>query len=284
MPFRKFVVITLPAMLLATPALAQQAGGPPPGVRPDPQAWPADRVTIGLGGGIGPDYSGSDDYRFQPGGVVQGSVSGFAFAMRGTNFYVDLVREKQGARSDLIAGPVVQLRSNRSGKIADPRVAALGKRKTAVELGGYVGYGKRGVFSRFDELSADVAVVQDVAGSHRSLIVTPSLGYSTVVGGKSFALVRMSADFVGKGYAQSYFDVPVGATLQPYSTGGGGLKSIALTGLLTRDFGGDPRTGFSLFGLASYSRITGKFAKSPVVAVAGSPNQALGVVGLGYSF
>ena len=72
--------------------------------------------------------------------------------------------------------------------------------------------------------------------------------------------------------------------MQPYSTGGGGLKSIALTGLLTRDFGGDPRTGFSLFGLASYSRITGKFAKSPVVAVAGSPNQALGVVGLGYSF
>jgi len=284
MSFRKFVAIALPSMLLATPALAQQAGGPPPGVRPDPQAWPADRVTIGLGGGIAPDYSGSDDYRFQPGGVVQGSVSGFVFAMRGTNFYVDLVREKQGARSDLIAGPVVQLRSNRSGKIADPRVAALGKRKTAVELGGYVGYGKRGVFSRFDEITADVAVVHDIADSHRSLIVTPSLGYSTVVGRKSFLLMRVSADFVGKGFAQSYFDVPAGAALKPYATGGGGLKSIALTGLLTRDFGGDPRTGFSLFGLASYSRITGKFAKSPVVAVAGSPNQALGIVGLGYSF
>ena len=268
------------AFLASAPAWAQPVQGPPAAG----SQWSPDRVTVGLGGGIGPDYSGSNDYEFQPGGVVQGSVSGFAFAMRGLNLHVDLARERRGATLDLIAGPVVQLRLDRSGTVKDARVAALGKRAATVELGGYVGLGKRGVLSRFDEVSADVSLVQDVGGVHRSHVIRPSLGYQTLLGRRTFAMARVSADIVGKKFARTYYDVPAGAPLAPYSTNGGGLESVGATLLSTHGLGRDPSRGWSLFALGGYSRITGKFARSPVVSSAGSANQFRLTAGLGYTF
>jgi len=246
--------------------------------------WAPDRVTIGLGGGIGPDYSGSDDYDFQPGGIVQGSVSGFAFAMRGTNVYVDLARERRGKPIDIIAGPVAQVRLERNGSIKDPRVAALGKRSAAAELGGYVGLGKRGVLSRFDELSMDITFLHDVGNVHRSHVIRPSIGYQTLVGRRTFTLARLSADFVGKGFARTYYDVPAGSPLPAYNTNGGGLESVGITALASHGIGRDPSRGLSLFALGGYSRITGKFARSPIVAVAGSADQFRLTAGVGYTF
>lgn len=277
-------LLFVPLALICGAASAQPVAGPPTDLDSRTPSWPADRVTIGFGGGIAPDYSGSDDYGFQPGGVIQGSVSGFAFAMRGTNFYVDLARERRGSEIDIVAGPVVQLRLDRNGKIEDQRVAALGKRKAALELGGYAGIGKRGVLSRFDEISADVAFVHDAGSVHRSYVVKPSIGYQTLIGRRTFALARVSADIVGKGYAATYYDVPAGAPLRPFATRGGGLESIGVTTLVTRTIGRDPRRGLSLFLLTGYSRITGKFARSPIVADAGSPDQFLGIAGIGYTF
>lgn len=278
----------LTALCLASPALAAEeaqppAAGPPPAWQSTGK-WAPDRVIIGFGGGIGPDYSGSNDYEFQPGGIVQGTVSGFAFAMRGTNFYVDLARERRGAKIDVIAGPVVQLRFDRNGTVKDPRVAALGKLGTAVELGGYVGIGKRGVLSRFDEVSADVTVVKDTGSTHGSHVIRPSLGYQTLLGKRTFALARLSADFVGKGFARTYYDVPAGKTLSAYSTNGGGLESVGITTLASHSLGRDPQKGWSLFALGGYSRVTGKFARSPIVSVAGSADQFRLIGGLGYTF
>jgi len=287
----RLLVPILTALCLASPAMAAQEGPPPEATRAGPPAawhsggkWAPDRVIIGLGGGIAPDYSGSDDYEFQPGGVVQGTVSGFAFAMRGTNFYVDLARERRGAKLDLIAGPVVQLRFDRNGKVEDPRVGALGELGTAVELGGFVGIGKRGVLSRFDEVSLDVTVVKDVSSVHKSHVIRPSIGYQTLIGKRTFALTRVSADFVGKGFARTYYDVPAGSALPAYSTNGGGLESVGITTLASYSLGRNPAKGWSLFALGGYSRITGKFARSPVVAVAGTPDQLRLIGGIGYTF
>lgn len=246
--------------------------------------WMPDRITIGLGGGIAPDYSGSDDYDFQPGGIVQGSVSGFAFAMRGTNFHVDLVRERRGAVLDVIAGPVVQVRLERASGINDARVAALGERKAAVELGGFVGLGKRGVLSRFDEVSVDVSLVHDVGTVHKSTVVRPSLGYQTLVGRRTFVQARASANMVGAGYARTYYDVPAGNTLPAYSTNGGGLESVGASVLASHGLSRNPAKGWSLFALTGYSRIMGKFARSPLVSVAGTPDQFRLIGGISYTF
>jgi outer membrane scaffolding protein for murein synthesis (MipA/OmpV family) len=268
---------------LSAPAIANEPGRPaglPEGSGP----WLPDRVTIGFGGGIAPDYSGSDDYAFQPGGIVQGSVSGFSFAMRGTNFYVDLARERRGAVLDVIAGPVAQIRLERSSLVEDPQVDALGRRATALEVGGFAGIGKRGIVSRFDEVSVDVTVVHDVGTVHRSFVVRPSLGYQTLIGRRTFVQARASANLVGGGYAKTYYDVSAGNLLPAYRTGGRGLESVGVSALASHGLGRNPAKGWSLFALTGYSRITGKFARSSIVSVAGTPDQFRLIAGLGYTF
>lgn len=267
------------ATIASVPALAQEGRPAEPAGK-----WGPDRVTVGLGGGIAPDYSGSDDYEFQPGGIVQGTVSGFNFAMRGTNLYVDLAREPRGAGIDVIAGPVLQVRLERTGAVKDARVAALGELDAAFEAGGYFGIGKRGVLSRFDEVSADVTLVHDVGKVHKSYVIRPSIGYQTLIGKRTFTQLRASADFVGKGFARTYYDVPAGSLLPAYATNGGGLESVGLTALATHALGRDARRGWSVFALGGWSRITGKFARSPIVSVAGDANQFRVIGGLGYTF
>ena len=267
------------AAIASVPAVAQEGRPAEPAGK-----WGPDRVTVGLGGGIAPDYSGSDDYEFQPGGIVQGTVSGFNFAMRGTNLYVDLAREPRGAGIDVIAGPVVQVRLERTGAVKDARVASLGELDAAFEAGGYFGIGKRGVLSRFDEVSADVTLVHDVGKVHKSYVIRPSIGYQTLIGKRTFTQLRASADIVGKGFARTYYDVPAGSLLPAYATNGGGLESVGLTALATHALGRDARRGWSVFALGGWSRITGKFARSPIVSVAGDANQFRLIGGLGYTF
>lgn len=247
-------------------------------------------LILGLGGGIAPEYEGSSDYGFQPGGVIQGKVDGFEFQVRGPNIYVDLIRDAPDSKVNWIAGPVAQLRSDRTSRsdIKDPRVALLGTRDTAVELGGYVGIGIKGFLIPPASLTFDLAFVHDVADAHDSFILTPGVALSSPVSQRTFARLGVSADYVGRGYGRTYFDTPAIAapipTLNGYATDGAGFKSIGTTLLLTHDLGGDNRKGWALFGLGGYKRLLGKYADSPIVRDAGDADQFLAVAGIAYSF
>jgi MipA family protein len=246
-------------------------------------------LTLGLGGGIAPEYEGASDYGFQPGGVIQGKVDGFDFQVRGTNIYVDLVRDKPGSGWNVIAGPVAQVRLDRTSRsdLKDLRVALLGTRDTAVELGGYVGIGKKGFLIPPASLTFDLAFVHDVAGAHDSYILTPGVALSSPVSQRTFARLGVSADYVGKGYGRTYFDVPAIAAsgaLPVYATNGAGFKSIGTTLLLTHDLGGYNRKGWGLFALTGYKRLLGQYADSPIVRDAGDADQFLAVAGVAYSF
>lgn len=247
-------------------------------------------LTLGLGGGIAPEYEGANDYGFQPGGVIQGKFDGFDFQVRGTNIYVDLIRDSSDSKLNLILGPVAQVRFDRTSRsdIDDPRVALLGTRKTAVELGGYIGIGKKGFLIPPASLTFDLAFVHDVAGAHDSFILTPGVAISSPVSQRTFARWGVSADYVGSGYGQTYFDVasvtaPI-PVLQPYAISGSGLKNMGTTLLLTHDLGGDTRKGWALFGLTGYKRLLGKYARSPIVREAGDADQFLAVAGIAYAF
>jgi MipA family protein len=256
--------------------------GPPPSDR--------NSLTLGFGGGVAPRYEGSKDYGFQPGGVIQGKVDGYEFQVRGTNIYVDLIRDKDGQKTNFILGPVAQVRLDRTDRddIKDPRVALLGKRKTAVELGGYIGVKKKGVLIPPASVTFDLTFVHDVSGAHKSFLLTPSVSLSSPLSQRTFARIGVSADYVGKGYGRTYFDVPIIAspspTLTPYTTQGAGLKSVGTTLLLSHDLGGNNRKGLGLFALTGYKRLLGQYARSPIVRDAGDADQFLAVAGLAYSF
>ena len=272
-----------PMMLAATtvPAIAQVTFGPP---APDRNS-----LTLGIGGGIAPEYEGSGEYGFQPGGVIQGKVDGFDFQVRGTNIYVDLIRDADDSKLNLILGPVAQIRLERTSRsdLDDPRVALLGTRQTAVELGWHIGIGKKGFLIPPASLTFDLSFVHDVAGAHDSFILSPGLSLSSPVSQRSFARLGVSADYVGAGYGRTYFDIPAIAApgaLPAYATNGAGFKSIGTTLLLTHDLGGETRKGWGLFALTGYKRLLGQYARSPIVRDAGNADQFLAVAGIAYSF
>ena len=276
------------AALMFSHAAFAQSGARPSGPQSGPPAEDRNQITIGIGGGIAPRFNGDDDYEFQPGGIVRGKVEGFEFAMRGFNLYVDLVREQAGDKVNIIAGPVAQVRPERTGGFKDARLQLLGEKDAAIELGGYVGVGQRGVLIPPDSLTFDVSFVHDVANVHDSYIIKPGITYASPLSQRTFASLGISADYVGSGYGRTYFDTPAIAAPVPsisgYATSGAGFKSVGATFLIGQDLGGDNRKGWGLFALTGYSRLLGQYANSALVREAGDPDQFLGIVGIAYSF
>lgn len=287
MPARR-ALLSIPALLLATPVAAQEVPPPGPPVSQPPEAATSrDRFTIGLAVAVSPSYNGSDDYRVTPGGLLQGSIDGFDFAARGTNLYVDLLREPPGSKIDFVAGPVIQGRFERNSGIRDRQVSALGKIKPALELGGYVGIGRSGLLNPFDKLSFDITYVADVSGIHNSTIITPSVTYFTPLSRRNAILLTLSADHVGRKFGQTYFDVPTAANasvLAPYGITRAGWKNVGGGALFVQALGPDIRKGWSVFGFGGYSKILGQYARSPIVRDAGTSDQFIGFAGLAYSF
>lgn len=282
------VLLFAAAALAASPSQAQQTTNPAPEPDRAPTTAARDRVALGLAAGFAPSYEGSDETVFRPGGMVQGSVSGFDFAARGTNIYIDLLREEPRAKVDLVLGPVLQLRLERNANIRDAQVAHLGKIKAAFEVGAYAGIGISGLTNPFDKLSFEVTYRRDVSDIHDSFLVTPAIGFFTPVSRTTLVSLGVSADYVGRGYGQRYFGVTAaGSTasgLSPFTVDRAGWKSAGTTLLLVQSLERDPRKGLSLIGMVGYSELIGRYRRSPVVSEAGKPEQLFGFAGLAYSF
>ncbi len=274
-------MIVVAPLVLATPALAQ----PSDPALPDPNDR-SDNFTLGAGIGLVPDYEGSNDYRIIPAAAVRGRVSGISFWSRGTYLYADLVPRGAG-KVDFDAGPIVGVRLNRSGKIKDDAVDLLPSRKVAFEVGGFVGVTAHGLTNPYDTLSARVDVVKDVAKGHGSTVITPAIEFATPLSRTFYVAASLSADWVGGGYADTYYSITPADTLASglgTFDADGGYKGWKAGLLANQSLSGDLTRGLSLFGTANVGRLAGDFRRSPIVADRGSATQWLGAVGLAYSF
>lgn len=286
---RAFLLSASAAVLaVASPALAQETSAPAAGpVVPDIDTG-GDSITVGLGVGVVPTYEGSDRSRVVPVPAVRGSVRGFAFSTRGSKLLVDLVPSDPGPTWDYQLGPVVSLNFNRVGDPKDDRVDALGRKKVALELGGYAGIGKTGVLtSDYDKLSVSAIYVHDVSGVNHSYAITPQIDYGTPLSRKAYVGISGSATYAGNRYADTYFGVtPAGALASglPGFNPDAGWKNWSVSALGTYSLTGDLLHGLLLVGGVSYSRLLNDFARSPVVRIAGDRNQWYYALGLGYTF
>ena len=268
-------------LLAAGPALAQDGAE---------EGRPYDRnsLTIGLGGAYVPSYEGSDDYILTPIGLAFGKISGFGFATRGTALYVDLIPDKRDAPVDFNFGPVANVRLDRTNRIRDVRVRALGELDTAIELGAWAGLTKNGVLHEYDSIGVRVAWQKDVTDTHESSVVTPAIEYSSPLSPKTLVSFGLQAEHVGDGYARTYYSIgAAGAAasgLAVYNADGG-WKNWRATLLLGQALTGDLRhPKLSLFGGVGYSRLLGDIARSPIVRVAGDRDQYFATLGLAYTF
>lgn len=280
-----FAAAGLLLLVAAAPAVAQDA----PAGQSDRDRMAADlgkdSITIGAAAAYVPDYEGSNDYRIVPGPAAIGSVGGFAFTLVGNRASVDLIPNRPGQKIDFQFGPVGVINFNRSSlkSIDDLRVRALGKVKTAIELGGYVGIGKTGIItSPYDKLSVSVSYRHDVSDVHDSGIWQPSITYLTPLSTKAAVSIFGSAQYAERGYAQTYFSVSPTQTLAsglPTFTARKGWKNYTVGGVATYSLTGNLLHGFKIVAGGTYTRLLNDFSYSPITRIAGSPNQWIGEIG-----
>jgi outer membrane protein len=273
------------ACSVGTPALAQSS---PSGALPSPeQIANKDTVTVGAGVALIPDYEGSDDYRMIPAGAIRGKINGISFSTRGTYLYVDVV--PQSGKFGFDAGPIAGFRFDDRRHTDDSVVKLMVKRKTAIEVGGFVGVSLRGLTNPYDSLSLHLDVLHDVGNAHKSTIFSPSLDFSTPLSRKTYASVSTGMEFVSDKYANYYFGVSPADRLAtgnqlPLYDPHGGLKNWKVSLLVDQSLTGDLLHGISLFGLGQYSRLMNDFKGSPIVSERGNANQWLGAIGLAYTW
>lgn len=275
----RFLALTLTGALCASPALA------------DDRPRQRDYVTVAAGVGTIPSYSGSDENVFIPALIVRGRVHGFAFVTRGVNLSVDLAREHAGDDVDFKFGPVVNLRTERSARIRDPQVEALGTLPRTLEAGFYTGIAKTGVLtSKHDQLGVRVSYVHDLLGKHGSYVVTPSVEYGTPLSRTTYLGTQASVSYVGKGFGRHYYDIDAAGSaasgLAAYDEAGrkAGFAKMTFTLGAAKSLSGDLRKGWAVVVAGQYGRMLGRYARSPIVADAGDADQWLGGLGLAYTF
>lgn len=284
-----------PALLcaLSAPAVAQDQAeqspppsGPPQG-GPPPSVFDGDYLTLGIGAGISPSYSGSDDYAVFPLPVIGGSFGGVDFNPRPAGIAVDFIADRRGQVSfDL--GAAVRVRSDRADQIKDPVVKTLGELDRAVEVGPSAGVSVPGIFSRFDSLRFSVDALWDIAGAHDGMSVSPSVTYSSPIGRGTLASLSLSASFVDDDFADYYYSITPAQALAsglPAFAAEGGLESLGTNLFLAVDLNNNALDGgWSIIGLGGYSRLLGDAKRTPLTSERGSANQFLIGAGLGYTF
>lgn len=273
------MVLLLPMAAMSWPLYAQESD------------IPRNNLTLGLGVGTVPSYTGSDDNIIIPALVLRGRLNGYNFTSRGVNLSVDLIRQKRGQDLDFKFGPLINIRTERSGSVGDAQVEALGKRKSTLEAGVWGGVSKTGVFTGdHDQIGAKVSVLQDTMGRHRSHIISTSVEYSTPLSKTTYLGLQAAVTYVGKGYGRTYYDVtPAGSAasgLAAYDRAGskGGASKASLSFAAAKALSGDLRKGWVLVAGGQYGRLLGRYADSPIVSDAGSADQFLGGVGVVYNF
>lgn len=253
--------------------------------------WARDYFAVAGGVITVPSYNGSDERNILPAFYFRGRFKGFAFSTRGTNFQVDLIRQKRGQKTDIKFGPIINLRSDRTGRIKDAQVEALGEKKLAVEAGVSAGITHTGVVtSGYDQVGLRVVALKDISGRHGSWVVSPTIDYGTPLSKRAYIGMSASMNVYGKGFGRYYFDVdPAGSAASglPVYSGAGrkataGKYTIGVAGAY--GLSGDLRKGFVLIGGAQYGRLTGRYGDSPIVGIAGSRSQWLAGGGIAYQF
>ena len=256
---------------------------------PDRGVFAGDWLTLGIGGGYGPSYEGSDDYTLFPAPLAQGSLSGFDFGARGPGLYVDLVRDSNAEGNvKFLAGPLVRVRTDRNNNIKDPVVRSLGKEDVAIEIGATAGVSLSKVLNPFDSLTLSTDIQWDVAKAHRGRLISPNISYSTPLSTAIFTNLSLSATHVDGNYADTYFSIDAAGSAAsglPVFDAKGGWKSYGASLLGGVDLSGDVRDGgWGVFGLVSYSRLTGDAKRSPVTAIRGDADQWFLAGGISYTF
>lgn len=269
-------------------------GSAPPGANGGKPVFDETWATVGLGAGLVPSYSGSDDYVLFPLPLIVGRIGGVSLTPNGPGITANLLAGggaqpgAPGGGPRLAFGPAFRIRNDRNARIGDDVVRAAGELDVAMEVGANAGVSFPGIFNRFDSLSINTQVRWDILGAHDGMLIEPGIGYTTPLGRATLINLQAGLQFVDDSFADYYYTVSPAqsaASGLPQFEADGGLNSGSLTAILNYDLSGNTLDGgFSIYGVAGYSRLFGDGEDTPYTALRGNADQFIGGLGVAYTF
>lgn len=279
------VVATLTLLAAATSAHAQQA--PVAADTTEGTVYDGNWLSVGIGAGMTPSYVGSDDYTFTPVPLVQGNLFGIGISPRPAGLALDFIpNPDHGIGFNF--GPAVRVRSNRATDPKDAVIDLLPRLKHTVEVGPTFGVSFPKVLDAYDSLSFSADVRWDVTGRYSGAVIDPSISYFTPVSKGAAVSLSVDAEHNSDSFMNYYYTIsPSDSAVSglPQFQAHGGWKRVGGLILGAVDLDGNlANGGFAVFAVASYDRLLGDAADSPITSIRGSANQWLGAVGIGYTF
>jgi len=280
----KGIVVTL---AFAPPVAAQEDVVGDLSGSSEESAFSGDYLSVGIGGAIGPSYDGSDDYFAYPGMLVRGRLLGISIAPRAAGIALDFIKDGNGSLGfDL--GLATRLRSNRSGSIKDPVVAAAGKLSRALEVGPNIGIEYEGLLNPYDELSFGSDILFDISGAHSGMTFAPGVSYVTPLSRGVATQLSVGVQYADTQYSDYYYSVTPSQSANsglPEFTAKSGFTKASVTMAMGVDLNGNIEDGgFALVFVGSYNRMLGDAKRSPYTSIRGDADQWLGALGVGYTF
>jgi len=251
-------LVTLPAPLFELPILPPVSG-----------TW---TVMVGVGGAYTPDFERAKRSMLSPVPIFSIRRAGSTEQFRGPRDSASIALIDFG---DLRAGPAGKFVSSRKAN-SYSELNGLGDVSTTVELGGFVEYYPVDWFRTRGELRQGIGGHHGVVADLSADFIVPVIQRFTVSAGPRFTLesTKATSPYFGIDAVQAM------ATGLPMFDAKGGAHSVGAGAQVSYRI--DPQ--WEVHSYVEYERLLGDAAKSPLVALRGSPNQTTFGIGASYSF
>ena len=232
---------------------------------------------IVLGAGFRPEYEGADTVSAVPVLALRLNRGRRYLALEGPALFANLID-----RPALEAGPYLEYAFGRGGDVDSEAVSAFEEIDATVELGAFVAL-TRAVPALGSALRLQATATADAGGVHEDWKASLDAELERELSPRAAVAVGASLGAAGDGYADTWFSVSerdaAAGSLPTFDAEGGPLDGgLGLSGRYALS----PR--MSLTAFASWRRLLGDAAGSPVVVEEGDRDQFAGGAGVAWTF
>jgi len=280
--FRIYLVVPLSVWAAAGCAVAPSFAAD---LRQEEPEWPLQEQeekggfhgTVILGGGAMPDFEGATEYAAMP--FFYANLEAFDLGLEIEGPVASLNLRPDAAFQ---FGPAIGYDMGRDGA-SNKVVDRLDKIDGAFEVGGFAAYQFNAFLMQSAVFEISAELMSDVTGAHEGVSGSVSASYMVAATERIRLGADVSLGLASDGFMDTYFGVSNGGAARsglPAYTAAGGVKDVSLG--VTASYNLTERWG--IVGRASYTRLLGDAADSPIVKQEGSPDQFMGGLGISYSF
>ena len=231
-----------------------------------------------LGGGMAPEYEGSEDYQAIPFVAAKVEYGDYYIESRGLG-----LRANVSPVAGVEFGPAVSYRGGRDDDVDNNAVAAMREIDGTVEVGAFIKVPFRQLMHKTDELSLKAEIMADVGGVHEGYTVELGTGYGYSPADKLRLGVDVSTTYASGNYNETYFGIDANNALRSglaQHDADGGFKDVSLGVTAMYQL----NDNWGVMGIARYTQLIGDAADSPIVDDEGSSGQVLVGAGVVYRF